>query len=177
MYKHRGTEGICHGRFAQHSYKELYGIANERTQLRLRQKRATSHAPVQPSSPPSTNLAEAIQETQRSPYVDLDHVTSEICEQYGLSPREREVFEMPATGRTSKRTSEKLFVSESTAKSHCYRIYRKMRVHNQQELLDVFEDRIRESIDSMWKPMPRRRRKSLCLPKDPLHAILYIQFQ
>lgn len=132
---------------------------------------------MKPSSPPSTNLAEAVQETQRSPYVDFDHVTSEICEQCGLSPREREVFEMLATGLTSKRISEKLFVSESTAKSHCYRIYQKMGVHSQQELLDVFEDRIRESIASMWKPTPRRRRKSLCLPKDLLCAILYIHFQ
>lgn len=63
----------------------------------------------------------------------------EVATRYGLSKREREVFEMLARGRNAKHIGEKLYVSEHTVRSHIYRIYQKMDVHSQQELLDAIE--------------------------------------
>ncbi len=44
-----------------------------------------------------------------------------------------------ARGRNRRYISEKLVVSEETAKSHVSSIYAKLGVHTQQELLDVVE--------------------------------------
>lgn len=62
-----------------------------------------------------------------------------ICEEYKLSPREREVFGMLAHGRNVEYISETLFISGNTAKTHKYRIYRKLGVNTHQELLDKVE--------------------------------------
>lgn len=67
---------------------------------------------------------------------------NKIAEHYHLSPREQEIFFMLAYGRTAKWIGEKLVISESTAKSHVYRIYQKMEIHSQQELLDIVEKSI-----------------------------------
>lgn len=77
-----------------------------------------------------------------------------MAEQFALSPRETEVLEMLAAGRSPKRIAEKLFISESTAKSHCYRIYKKTGVHSQQDLLDLIEERMRAAEASRWKLIP-----------------------
>ena len=65
------------------------------------------------------------------------------CEQIGetckLSPREREVFAMLAHGRNVEYISSTLFISGNTAKTHKYRIYRKLGVNTHQELLDKVE--------------------------------------
>ena len=61
---------------------------------------------------------------------------------------------MLASGRSPKRISEKLFVSESTAKSHCYRIYQKVGVHSQQDLLDVIDDQVAAIYNDQWTLMP-----------------------
>ena len=85
---------------------------------------------------------------------DFKKAKAAIAAECALSPREVEVFDLLATGRSPKRISEKLFVSESTVKSHCYRIYRKMGIHSQQELLDVVEDRVEQLLDNRWKLIP-----------------------
>ncbi|BDE97877.1 helix-turn-helix domain-containing protein [Raoultibacter timonensis] len=62
-----------------------------------------------------------------------------IADTYKLSPREREVFGMLAHGRNVKFIKDSLFISENTAKTHKYRIYRKLEVSTHQELLDHVE--------------------------------------
>lgn len=57
-----------------------------------------------------------------------------------LSPREREVFGMLAHGRNVEYISTALFISSNTAKTHKYRIYRKLSVNTHQELLDRIEE-------------------------------------
>lgn len=80
-----------------------------------------------------------------------------VCElerRFALSPREREVFEMLAEGRSPKRISEKMFLSESTVKSHCYRIYRKANVHSQQDLLDLVDAEEKKDAAQRFKIIP-----------------------
>lgn len=60
---------------------------------------------------------------------------------YGLSRREREVFELLGRGYTVRRIAETLYVSESTAQTHVRRIYAKVGVHSKQELIEELERR------------------------------------
>lgn len=63
----------------------------------------------------------------------------EVARRFKLSPRETETLAYLMAGRNAKHISEKLYISESTAKTHISNIYRKAGVHSQQELLDVIE--------------------------------------
>ena len=62
------------------------------------------------------------------------------CQQYKLTPRQREVFVLLARGRDLKCIEERLMISHATAKSHIYNIYLKLDVHSRQELIDLVEN-------------------------------------
>jgi ATP/maltotriose-dependent transcriptional regulator MalT len=51
-----------------------------------------------------------------------------------LSPRERDVYELIAQGRSNKEIARTLFISESTAKVHVRHIFEKLGVHTRAEL-------------------------------------------
>lgn len=63
-----------------------------------------------------------------------------------MTPRELDVFLLMANGRNRKYIAEKLFISENTAKKHVTKVYEKLGVHSQQELLDIVEKERGESI-------------------------------
>ena len=54
----------------------------------------------------------------------------DVCEQYKLTPRERELMELIYAGMSNKEIAETLFLSESTVKTHIYNIFRKLEVKN-----------------------------------------------
>lgn len=58
---------------------------------------------------------------------------------YDLSPREVEVLALIGRGHTRQNVADTLGVSLQTAKTHVARIYHKLDVHSQQEMLDVLE--------------------------------------
>lgn len=60
-------------------------------------------------------------------------------ERYGLSPREREILQILLKGRDAKYITDTFYISQSTAKTHIYNIYRKFGIHSRQELLDFIE--------------------------------------
>jgi DNA-binding CsgD family transcriptional regulator len=62
-----------------------------------------------------------------------------ICEKAELSPRQTEVFKLLVRGRNARFISEELFIAPHTAKAHIYRIYQKLGIHTQQELIDLIE--------------------------------------
>lgn len=43
-------------------------------------------------------------------------------------------------GRDAKYITDTFYISQSTAKTHIYNIYRKFGIHSRQELLDFIED-------------------------------------
>lgn len=63
-----------------------------------------------------------------------------VCEQYRLSPREREILPILLRGRDAKYIMDTFYISQSTAKTHIYNIYRKFGIHSRQEHLDFVED-------------------------------------
>lgn len=67
-----------------------------------------------------------------------------VCEKYRLSPREREVMRILLKGRDAKYIMDTFYISQSTAKTHIYNIYRKLDVHSRQELMDLVDDTVLE---------------------------------
>ncbi len=67
-----------------------------------------------------------------------------ICIENNLSKRQEEVFSYLAKGRNATFIANDLVISEHTAKAHIYRIYQKIGVHTQQELIDAVEGRIKK---------------------------------
>lgn len=57
----------------------------------------------------------------------------------GLSPRERDVLPLLASGRSSSDIADKLCISGNTVKTHVKNIYAKMGVHTRQEFVDFIE--------------------------------------
>ena len=62
-----------------------------------------------------------------------------IAGQYGLTPRELEVFQMLARGRDRTYIQEQLVVSRNTVKTHVKHIYAKLDIHSHQDLIDLVE--------------------------------------
>lgn len=62
-----------------------------------------------------------------------------IARRYDLTRREEEVFRLLVRGRSAARVSEALCISVATARTHQRNIYAKLGVHNQQDVLDVFD--------------------------------------
>ena len=64
-------------------------------------------------------------------------LSRQLCEQAGLTNREREVLEMLLAGRSVKEMADLGSVSVNTIRSQVQSIYRKLGVHNRDELPGV----------------------------------------
>ena len=52
-----------------------------------------------------------------------------------LTDRERDVYELAASGARKEEIGERLFISPATARTHLQRVYKKLGVHSQAELI------------------------------------------
>jgi DNA-binding NarL/FixJ family response regulator len=64
----------------------------------------------------------------------------ELQRSAGLSPREREVYDLVVLGRTNREIAKTLYISESTAKVHVRHILEKLGVHSRAEAAGVRDD-------------------------------------
>lgn len=62
-----------------------------------------------------------------------------LREKYGLSPREWEVLELAAEGKTNLEIGERLFISEGTVKNHIHNILDKTKLRSRWELLKLLQ--------------------------------------
>jgi len=62
-----------------------------------------------------------------------------VANTYLLSSRETEVFYLLAKGRNAAHIAKTLYISEGTVHTHTWRIYKKLDVHSQQELMDMVD--------------------------------------
>ena len=95
------------------------------------QDRGTSHKDNQGTGSPSDLPSIA--------HDPIEARCAQLREECGLSPREEEVLNLLARGRTGAYIAEALFVSRETVKVHVRHIYEKLGVHSRQELLDLFQ--------------------------------------
>lgn len=62
-----------------------------------------------------------------------------VAHEHGLTERETEVMMLVAKGRSTPRIQEALGVTSGTVNTHMSHIYRKLDVHDKQEMLDLLE--------------------------------------
>ena len=74
-----------------------------------------------------------------APKATFDERCCAIAGQYGLTPREPEVFQMLARARDRTYIQEQLIVSRNTVKAHVKHIYAKLDIHSHQDLIDLVE--------------------------------------
>ena len=74
------------------------------------------------------------------PTLSFEEKTGLLASECDLSPRETEVLEMYASGRSAAFIAEATFVSSNTVRSHIKHIYAKCNVHSRQELITKIED-------------------------------------
>ena len=76
-----------------------------------------------------------------APKATFDERCQALADEYGLTPRELEVFQMLARGRDRAYIQEQLVVSRNTVKAHVKHIYAKLDIHSHQDLIDLVEKR------------------------------------
>lgn len=78
---------------------------------------------------------------------DTSERLEEVCVQFKLTPREREMVELIYSGKSNREIADMLFLSESTVKTHIYNIFRKMNVKNRIGVICVINGDIEEGTD------------------------------
>lgn len=96
-------------------------------------------------APPTANtkvesLVDMISEADADKVGRWRKMVDVVSEQFALSPREKEVFLLLAKGRNAEAIARQLIISTHTVKTHTARIYRKLSINSQQELIDIVED-------------------------------------
>lgn len=64
----------------------------------------------------------------------------ELALQHRLSPREKEVFQLIAEGKSPSEIEGELYIASGTLKSHTRRIYQKFDVHSRGELVALLQE-------------------------------------
>lgn len=77
----------------------------------------------------------------------LEDRINKVCEDFGLTKREHELLELIYQGKSNKEIAEKLFLSESTVKTHIYNIFRKLDVKNRVEAIYIINGEEGEAED------------------------------
>lgn len=88
------------------------------------------------ASSPKEGDGENTRKGWKSPYGDT---VGTVAERFRLSPRETEVLELFAAGRSAAFIAELQFVTTNTVRSHIKHIYAKCDVHSRQELITLIE--------------------------------------
>lgn len=88
------------------------------------------------------------QDDDTSAKKELKDRINDICIQYKLTPREKELMELIYAGMSNKEIAETLFLSESTVKTHIYNIFRKLEVRNRVGVICIINgDTVQEQKD------------------------------
>ena len=68
-----------------------------------------------------------------------NRICDELAIEYGLTPRESQVFFRLAKGQSAERISRSMGVSVATVRTHTNHVYQKMGLGSQQQLMDLVE--------------------------------------
>lgn len=67
------------------------------------------------------------------------HACGALAREHGLTPREQELLALLARGRNNQFIQDELVLTRNTVKTYIKRIYGKLDVHSQQQLIDLVE--------------------------------------
>jgi DNA-binding CsgD family transcriptional regulator len=65
----------------------------------------------------------------------------QIYSNYGITNREKEIIQLIFSGKSNKEIGDILFISVKTVKYHVYNVYRKLKIKNRIELINLFMNR------------------------------------
>lgn len=71
---------------------------------------------------------------------DLETCCNRVADKGGLSKREREVLLFLGRGYSPAYVAKKMFLSDSTVRSHIKSIYKKLDIHSREDLLQLIEN-------------------------------------
>lgn len=86
------------------------------------------------------NLKSEAPSAERDP---MGEAVRAIAAERGLTERQEEVLLLVAKGYNARRIEQELFISSNTVKSHLYRLYGKLELHTQQEVIAFVEEQVR----------------------------------
>jgi len=58
-----------------------------------------------------------------------------FCQQYGLTPRQKNIVDLILTGSSNKEIGEELHITEGTVKTHIYNIFKKVDVTSRNQII------------------------------------------
>lgn len=93
-----------------------------------------SFIPRSTSARPAASPAASTQQER-----DIAEVVQDLAAAKGLTPRETEILEYLARGRTEPYIREQLWLSRSTVSTHVKHIYQKLGIHSKQEIISLIE--------------------------------------
>jgi DNA-binding CsgD family transcriptional regulator len=79
--------------------------------------------------------------------LSIEQVCERVAASHCLTAREGDVLVLLARGRTLAIIARELSIAKGTARTHIERVYAKLGVHKQQELIDLIEDFGKEGAD------------------------------
>lgn len=80
-----------------------------------------------------------LRRVNRPPYSQEGSPTPYFLSEFGISDREADIVELLSAGYSNKEIGERLFISPKTVENHVYHIYRKTRVGNRVQLLNLLQ--------------------------------------
>lgn len=69
--------------------------------------------------------------------ITVKEVPTDLVQEYKITQRERDILDLLIIGKTNKEIGDILFISTKTVETHIYNVYRKMKVKNKIELLQM----------------------------------------
>ena len=72
--------------------------------------------------------------------INEELLLEDFTQEYGLSPREKEVFSLIKEGRSNSEIASDLYISENTVKFHIKNILKKTACVNRTELIILFKN-------------------------------------
>jgi DNA-binding CsgD family transcriptional regulator/MFS family permease len=86
-----------------------------------------------------TSAGDAQTQPHPTGYPSLEQACAQVAAQHRLTAREGEVLTLLARGRTLAIIARELNIAKGTVRTHIERVYAKLGVHKQQELIDLIE--------------------------------------
>ena len=71
------------------------------------------------------------------PSISVEVDVGQIATRYKLTNRESDTLELLLKGESIQRMAQKLYISESTVQKHIYSVYKKLKIRNRLQLLNV----------------------------------------